>query len=45
VGARLAGTHAGLQGRILLNYTIIENAHEVSKKTSFFVMHKSPYNF
>jgi len=31
--AELAGAHAGLQDRILLNYTRIENADEVRKKT------------
>jgi len=29
--AGLAGAHPGLQDRILLNYTRIENAHEVRK--------------
>ena len=32
-GAGLAGAHPGLQDRILQNYTRIENAHEVRKKT------------
>jgi len=31
--AGLAGTHLGLEDRILLNYTRIENAYEVRKKT------------
>jgi len=31
--AGLAGVHPGLQDRILLNYTRIENAHKVRKKT------------
>jgi len=31
-----AGAHPGLQGRILLNYTRIENAHKVRKKTFNF---------
>jgi len=31
--AGLAGAHPGLQHRILLNYTRIENAHKVRKKT------------
>jgi len=31
-----AGAHLGLQDRILLNYTRIENTHEVRKKTSKF---------
>jgi len=29
----LAGAHPGLQDRILLNYTRIENAHKVHKET------------
>jgi len=36
--AGLAGVHPGLQDRILLNYTGIENAHEVRKKTFNFVL-------
>jgi len=28
-----AGAHPGLQDRILLNYTRIENGHEIRKKT------------
>jgi len=34
--AGLAGVHPGLQDRILLNYTRIENAHKVCKKTLNF---------
>jgi len=34
--AGLAGAHPGLQDRILLNYTRIENAHKVGKKTFVF---------
>ena len=34
--AGLAGAHLGLQNRILLNYTRIENAHKVCKKTFNF---------
>jgi len=41
----LAGAHPGLQDRILLNYTKIENAHKVRKKTSDFFMCRSPANF
>ena len=33
----LAGAHPGLRDRILLNYTRIENAHEVHKKTFVFL--------
>jgi len=33
--AGLAGAHPGSQDRILLNYTRIENAHKVCKKTFF----------
>jgi len=36
--AGLAGAHLGLQGRILLNYTRIENARKVRKKTSVFLL-------
>jgi len=36
--AGLAGAHHGLQGRILLNYTRIENAHKVRKKTFNFLL-------
>jgi len=32
--AGLAGAHLGLQDRIFLNYTRLENAHKVRKKTS-----------
>ena len=35
--AGLAGAHHGLQDRILLNYTRIENAHKVRKKTFVFL--------
>jgi len=34
--AGLSNTHPSLQDRILLNYTRIENAHEVRKKTFNF---------
>jgi len=34
--AGLTGAHPGLQDRILLNYTRIENAHKVCKKTFDF---------
>jgi len=33
-----AGAHTGLQGRILLNYTRIENAYKVRKKTFDFLL-------
>ena len=33
-----AGAHPGLQDRILQNYTRIENAHEVRKKTFNFLL-------
>ena len=33
-----AGAHPGLQDRILLNYTRIENAHEMRKKTFNFLL-------
>jgi len=33
--AGLTGAHPGLQDRILLSYTRIENAHKVRKKTIF----------
>ena len=36
--ARVAGAHPGLQDRILLNYTRIENAHKVRKKTFNFLL-------
>jgi len=36
--AALAGTHPGLQDRILLNHTSIENVHKVHKKTSDFLL-------
>jgi len=35
--AGLVGVHPGLQDRILLNYTRIENAHKVRKKTFVFL--------
>jgi len=38
--AGLSSAHPGLQGRILLNYTKIENAHKVSKKTFNFSLCK-----
>jgi len=42
----LAGSHPGLKNRILLNYTRIENAHKVHKKTfDFVVIYRSPANF
>ena len=34
----LSNTHPGLQDRILLNYTRIENAHRVRKKTFIFLL-------
>jgi len=41
----LAGAHPGLKNRILINYTRIENAHEVRKKTfDFVVIHRTPAN-
>ena len=41
-----AGSHPGLKNRILLNYTRIENARKVRKKTfDFVVIYKSPANF
>jgi len=36
--AGLAGAHPGLKDRILLNYTRIENAHKVRKKTFDFLL-------
>jgi len=36
--AGLAGAHPGLHDRILLNYTRIENAHKVHKKTLDFLL-------
>jgi len=36
--AGLAGAHPGLQHRILLNYTIIEDAHKVRKKDFDFLL-------
>ena len=45
-GDGLAGAHPGLKNRILLNYTRIENAHKVCKKTfDFVVIYGSPANF
>ena len=41
----LAGGHAGLLDRILLNDTRTGNAHRVRKKLSFFVMYRSSANF
>ena len=43
--AGLAGAHPDLKNRILLNYTRIENAHKVCKKTFNFIMYRSPANF
>ena len=44
-GNGLAGAHPGLKNRILLNYTRIENAHKVCKKTfDFVVIYRSPAN-
>jgi len=34
--ARLSDAHLGLQDRLLLNYTRIENAHKVRKKAFDF---------
>jgi len=33
-----AGAHSGMENRILLNYTTIENAHKVHKKTFDFLL-------
>jgi len=33
-----AGAHPGLQDRTFLNYTKIENAHKVRKKTLYFLL-------
>ena len=41
----LPDAHPGLQDRILLNHTRIENAHKVRKETFNFVMHRSPANY
>ena len=38
--AEQTGAHPGLQDRILQNYTRIENAHEVCKKTFNFLLCK-----
>jgi len=41
----LAGAHPGLKNRILINYTRIENAHKVCKKTfDFVVIYRTPTN-
>jgi len=41
----LPGAHPGLQDQILLNYTRIENARKVRKKTfDFFVFYRSQAN-
>ena len=43
--AGVFGAHPGLEDRILLNHTRIENAHEVRKKTFvflFLVVYRSP---
>ena len=45
-GDGLAGAHPGLKIRILLNYTRIENAYKVRKKTfDFVVIYRSPAHF
>jgi len=36
--AGLAGAHPGLKDRTLLNYTRVENAHKVRKKTFDFLL-------
>jgi len=42
----LAVANPGLNNRNLLNYTRIENAHKVRKKTfDFVVIYRSPVNF
>jgi len=42
----LTGAHPGMKNRILLNYTRIENAHKVRKKTiDFVVIYRTPANF
>ena len=44
-GDGLTGAHPDLKNRILLNYTRIENAHKVCKKTfDFVVIYRSPAN-
>ena len=43
--AGLADTHPGLQDRILLIHTRIENAHKVRKKIFNFFMHRSPASY
>jgi len=41
----LAGAQPGLKNRILINYTKIENAHKVHKKTfDFVVIYGTPAN-
>ena len=42
--AGLSDAHPGLQDRILQNYTRMENAHEVRKKTFISIMYRSPAN-
>ena len=45
-GDGLAGAHPGLKNRILLNFTRIENAHKVRKKTfDFAVVFRNPAHF
>jgi len=42
----LAGAHPGMKNRTLLNYTRIENAHKVRKKTlEIVVIYRTPANF
>ena len=44
-GDGLAGAHPGLKNQILLNYSRIENAHKVCKKTfDFVVIYRRPAN-
>jgi len=43
--AGLFDEHPGLQDRILPNYTRIENAHKVRKKTFAFFLWRRPANF
>jgi len=43
--AGLAVVHPGLQDRILLNYTRIENVYKSARKLSIFVMYRSSANF
>jgi len=42
--AGLAGAHPGLQDRILLNYTRIDNAYKV-RNFQFFVIYRSTAKF